>query len=79
MARSRRHINWNGAPITAGLESPNLGRKFVVEAQPCFSSGKPKEYREHAIQSHRILVVEFSDALAQPRFRHGDEFIDHES
>jgi hypothetical protein len=43
-----------------------------------FSSGKPKEYRGRAIQSHRILVVEFSDALAQPRFPHGGDFIDHQ-
>jgi hypothetical protein len=43
------------------------------------SSGKPKEYRERTIQSHRILIVEFSDALAQTWFRHSGDFVDHES
>jgi len=43
------------------------------------SSRESKEYRERTIQSHRILVAEFSDALAQPRFSHHGDFFDHES
>jgi hypothetical protein len=37
---------------------------FGPEAGGRLSSGKTKEYRERAVQPQRILVVEFSDALA---------------
>jgi hypothetical protein len=54
-------------------------QRIIAPAGWSNSSGKPKEYRERAIQPHRILIVEFSDALAQPRLRHGGDFIGHES
>ena len=40
----------------------------MPQVKPCGSSGRSKEYRERTIQSHGILVVELSDALAQSCF-----------
>jgi hypothetical protein len=71
--------NAMGIAMNSPSRPLSAGNGLWLAAGGRFSSGKTKEYRERAIQSHRILVVEFSDALAQPRFRYSGDFIDHES
>ena len=71
---SAREASWQCA-----LQARSDVELGLRNASGSSSPGKPKEYRDRAIQPHRILIVEFSDALAQPRFRHGGDFIDHES
>jgi hypothetical protein len=53
----------------------------VVPCTPAHhrSAGEPKEYRERSVQSHEILVTQFSNAFSQSGFRHGSNFVNHQS
>ena len=42
-------------------------------------AGESQEYQYRAIQAHQILIVEPPDLRADPCFRHGGDFIDHQT
>ena len=71
---SAREASWQCA-----LQARSDVELGLRNASGSSSPGKPKEYRERSVQSDQILVIQFSNAFSQSGFRHGGNFVNHQS